>query len=86
MCLFTTLAAIALITRILVLFNIESERLVEIWRERDAVAGLWACLGCLIVAIFEVLLGVSSCSAGLRLSSSLNYKIYSKFQVFRLGG
>ncbi|CAG5102277.1 Oidioi.mRNA.OKI2018_I69.chr1.g226.t1.cds [Oikopleura dioica] len=59
---------IALITRILVLFNIESERLVEIWRTRDAVAGLWACLGCLIVASFEVLLGVSSCSAGLRYS------------------
>ena len=86
MCLFTSLAAIALITRILVLFNIESERLVEIWRERDAVAGLWACLGCLIVASFEVLLGVSSCSAGLRFDLSLNSSIFSEMQVFRLGG
>jgi len=49
-----------------VLFNIESDRLAEIWQLRDAVAGLWACLGCLIVASFEVILGISSCGAGLR--------------------
>ena len=71
-CLFTTIAALALIVRILVLFNIESDRLVEIWQLRDAVAGLWATLGCLIVASFEVILGISSCGAGLRYSDMVD--------------
>ena len=45
MCLVSSLAATALIIKLLYTFNVQSNRLQEIWVNRQGAVGLWCCLG-----------------------------------------
>ena len=93
MCLVSSLAATALIIKLLYTFNVQGNRLQEIWVDRQGAVGLWCCLGiifeqliykrhfknyllaCLLASVFEVLLGISSCSVKCLKFYRLNIKI-----------
>ena len=54
-CLVSSLSAILLTVHMLIVFNIEEEKLREIWIHRRGVAGLWAIVGSVITSVFEII-------------------------------